>query len=326
MTGKTGKPIAILLGLIASAISVPLVLGFLGWLHPAFDSMAHFRIHLAVLLAATGLILLFVRGWRVNGAIAVALGCAAFIATTGLGGRAAALADDGQDAPRYRLLQLNLRFDNPDPQSVLSLIDGAAPDVITLEEVSRMWVAQLAATEEAYPHRIICPHGSRIGGVAVLSRRPFAAPPRCHDRGSLALATVDFDGQAVDIAALHLAWPWPFEQGWQVENLGPSLARLGDRALLAGDFNATPWSMTVRRVAAAGGLTLTRWVGPTWLDRRAPASLRPYVGLPIDHVMVKGGILAGAPRRLSAVGSDHLPVLTEFSLLPDADSQMAGMP
>ena len=330
MKGKIGKLAAILLGLAAAVLSLPLVLGFFGALHPLFDSLSHFRIHLAGLLTMTGALLLLFRGWRLNGAIALGLGCAAIVVTLGLpfNGLRAQASAGGEEAARYRLLQLNLRFNNPRPEAVLSLIGGVRPDVVTLEEVSTMWIEKLALTETAYPHRIVCPHRSHIGGVAILSRRPFTgAPPRCLNSGSMAVATVDFGGQAIDVAALHLGWPWPFEQKWQVSKVAPELATLGNRAILAGDFNATPWSMTVRRVAEAGGLKLTRWVGPSWLNRRLPDWMRPYIGLPIDHVMVKGGVLAEAPRRLATAGSDHLPVLVEFSLLPEeqAPSVMQAM-
>ena len=212
---------------------------------------------------------------------------------------------------------MNLRFDNPQPGAVLSMIGETRPDVITLNEISGMWRERLTLLEAAYPYRIICPQPSHIGGVGILSRRPFAGEPRCEDRGAMAVAQVDFGGETIDVATLHLGWPWPFEQPWQLRALLPALATLGNRAILAGDFNAVPWSMTVKRAAEAGGLKLAQLVGPTWLDRRAPAWLRPYAGLPLDHVMVKGGVLAGKPRRLPFAGSDHLPVLVEFSVFPE---------
>lgn len=322
MRGKLAKLTAIALGLGATALSVPLVGGFFGSIHPAFDSLAHFRIHLAAGLAAAALLLFFFKGWRLNAAIALALACAATVVTTGLPvGGLRAEASGTADLPRYRLLHMNLRFDNPQPEKVFSLIGEVRPDVVTLNEVSTLWRGRLAVLEAAYPHRILCPHRARIGGSAILSRRPFTeAGARCENGGSLAVAAIDFGGETVEVAALHLGWPWPFDQPWQVRKLVPLLGKLGDRAILAGDLNATPWSASVRRVAEAGGLMLTRWVGPSWLDRRAPAALRPWVGLPIDHVMTKGGVLAEKPRRLPEAGSDHLPVLLEFSLLPEEDA------
>lgn len=320
MRGKLARLAAILLGLGAAALSIPLVLGFLGAVHPGFDSLSHFRIHLAAALGLAGVLLFLFPGWRLNGAVAASLGIAAAVATFGLpleSLRSQANAGGGE-APRYRLMQMNLRFDNPQPEAVLSLIGAEEPDVITLEEVSGLWREKLALIEAAYPYRIVCPPPSWIGGVAILSRRPFVdGTARCEDRGAMAVATVDLGGSPVEVVALHLGWPWPFDQPRQVRKLAPVLADLGNSAILAGDFNATPWSLTVRSIAEAGGLTLTRWVGPSWLDRRLPAWLRRIAGLPIDHVMAKGGVLAAAPRRLAAAGSDHLPVLVEFTLLPE---------
>ena len=307
------KAATTLLGLGGAALTVPLVLGFLGRLHPLFDSLSHFRLHLAAAVAVAGLLLLAAPGWRRNGAAMVVLAVAAASVTLSPARRVVAAVD--LPRPSYNLMQMNLRFDNPQPEAVFDLIDREKPDVVTLEEVSEAWAARLPATEAAYPYRIVCPTLSYIGSVAILSRLPFAAPPRCSPGGSLAVATVDFDGRPAEVAALHLFWPWPFGQDRQVARLAPRVfAQIGSRAVLAGDFNATPWSESVRTIAAAGGLRLAQWVGPSYLDRRLPDWLRPLAGLPIDHVMTKGDIVAGRTMRLPAAGSDHLPVLFRFAI------------
>lgn len=307
------KAATMLVGLAGTALTVPLVLGFLGRLHPLFASLSHFRLHIAVAVAAAGLLLLAAPGWRRNGAMMVALSLAAALATLWPALRSPGAAE--LPKPTYRLMQMNLRFDNPRPELVLDLLERERPDVVTLEEVSESWIERLSATQAAYPHRLICPPHSYIGGVAILSRRPFVGPPpRCTGRGSLAVASVDFDGRTAEVAALHLVWPWPFGQDRQVGRMAPLLAELGPRAILGGDFNATPWSETVRTLAGAAGMRLAPWVGPSYLDRRLPGWLRPLVGLPIDHVLVKGDIVAGRTMRLDAAGSDHLPVLFEFAI------------
>lgn len=314
MAFDSKKTAATLLGLGAAAVSVPLVLGFLAALHPGFDSLSHFRLHLAAALLAAGLLLLPFRGWRLNGAIAIALAIAATAVTLWPAWHAAP-ANAASDGPTYRLLQMNLRFDNPRPDEVIALLRRERPDIAMLEEVSPMWVELLAATGEEFPHRLICPPHSYIGSVAILSRHPFTGEaPACSRYGSLALATVDFDGRAVEVAVLHLGWPWPFGQDRQVPRLAPALATLGDDAILAGDFNATPWSMTVRAIAAAGGLSLAPWIGPSYLDRRLPSWLRPLAGLPIDHVMEKGAVRVVGLHRLPEAGSDHLPVRVEWAV------------
>jgi endonuclease/exonuclease/phosphatase (EEP) superfamily protein YafD len=122
---------------------------------------------------------------------------------------------------------------------------------------------------------------------------------------------------------LHLDWPWPFDQARQMEVIAPVLGELADTALLAGDLNATPWSATARRIAEAGGLSRVGPLGPTWLYRKLPDFLRP-AGLPIDQVFARGGVVVHAARVLEPVGSDHLPILVEFSLAaPTPDSGTA---
>lgn len=300
--------------------SIPLVLGFFADWHPAFDSIGHFRAHLAVAVAAGGLVLLATR-FRRRALLAIALGAAAFWTTLPAfpigGARGAAANEDPGNPPIYRLLQLNLRFDNGAPEKVLSLIGRVKPDVITLEEVSIEWQPRLSLISAMYPYSVVCIAPYRIGGTAILSRRPFAAKATsggCSNRGSLALADVDFGGRVLQVAALHLGWPWPFGQSRQLARAQNDLAALGGTTLLAGDLNAATWSAAVRRVEKAGALTHVAGIGPTWLDRRAPDMLRPYVGLPIDQVFSKGEVAILSAKTLESVGSDHLPVLVEFSL------------
>lgn len=311
-----------LLALFAAALG--LTLGFFGAFHPALDSFSHFRAHLAILLALLALPFLFT-ALRLEAAVALlfALGCAATTTALPLPGLSPVQAGFGtqaSDRAVYRLLQMNLRYDNRTPEKVLSLIGRTQPDVITLDEFSDMWKEKFDLLANAYPHHVVCPHPRRPFGVALFSRRPFAADsePGCYTNGALAIARVDFGGAEVDVAAIHVGWPWPFEQRWQVGEMATPLRMLGDTALMAGDCNAVPWSATVRRIAEAGALRLAPSDGPTWQPLGLPEFLR-FAGLPIDQVFSKGAVLIHSAKRLEAAGSDHLPILVDFSLRPQAD-------
>ncbi|CAN7634763.1 endonuclease/exonuclease/phosphatase family protein [Mesorhizobium sp. LjRoot246] len=300
------------------ACSVALVAGFFGTLHPAFDSFSHFRVHLAVLMALCALPLLATT-FRLQAVVALLFAVAAFATTLSfsrLWPVQAAYEARNEDRAVYKLLQMNLRYDNPTPKKVLSLIGRTNPDVITLDEVSAMWATELGYISSAYPYRILCPYPNGIFGVALLSRRPFAAgsEARCERRGAMAVATVDFGGIDVDVAAIHLSWPWPREQYWQIGELAPTLSSLGETAIMAGDCNAVPWSAAVRRVASLGRLTVMPSAGPTWIRIKLPDFLRRFAGLPIDQVFSKGGVTIHSATRLEDTGSDHLPVIVEFSL------------
>ncbi|MCX7303291.1 MAG: endonuclease/exonuclease/phosphatase family protein [Hyphomicrobiales bacterium] len=314
------------LGLIAFVAMLPLSLalvgGFFGSFHPAFDSLAHFRIHCAAALILLAPFLLITRGLRWNGLLAAVLGVWAILNITGIaiipGLGTVQASQEPKDglAPVYRLMQINLRFNNPEPGKVLSLIGRIRPDVLTLEEVSPMWTEKLALLESAYPYRLACKLDGYVGGVSILSLRPFAegAEGQCLADGAFASAPIDFGGRLVDVAVMHLHWPWPFDQMNQIKDLTPSLAGLAGSAILAGDLNAVPWSAASARVAEAAGMKAIGPMRPTWLYRRLPEFLR-FAGLPIDRVFARE-VAVLSVETLEAVGSDHLPVLVHFSPVP----------
>lgn len=327
---KSGTPgtISLIAFLAALLLSLLLVGGFFGRLHPAFDSMAHFRVHLAAMLIVVAVPLAFSRGFRWQGLLAAALGAWAILNVTGtsvvpgLGPVQASYEPKDEASPVYRLMQLNLRYNNAEPGKVLSLIGRVRPDIVTLEEVSAMWAGKLMLLSSAYPYRIVCSIDNHAGGVAILALRPFAADAQgnCLDGGTVATATVDLGGRFVEVGAMHLHWPWPASQAAQIEAIAPLLGDMAQTAILAGDLNATPWSAASARVAAAAGMTAVGPSGPTWLYRLLPEFLR-FAGLPIDRVFTKGGVAVHSVRTLEAVGSDHLPVLVEFSIrAPDPSS------
>lgn len=320
--------LATLLGLTGA-----ITFGYLGWLHPAFDSFSHFRIHLAVLTLLGVLLLLLLRFWP-EAIFATFLGVVTIVQTTGLpfsSGLSAVEAQAGQgqvgqgQEAVYSLLHANLRYNNPEPERALSLIGQLRPDVVSLVEVSAFWRQKLTALESAYPYRLICDRPSHIGGAAILSRRPFVhgSQPACGDRGSFAHAMIDFGGNSVEVVTMHLGWPWPFEQPWQLPHVMPLLRQIGPTAIIAGDLNAVPWSQTAQQVAAAAGSAqILRGIGPTWLNRRLPDWMRPLIGLPIDNIMVKGGITPVALGATQESGSDHLPVLLQFRLSPQVHERL----
>ncbi|GHC69202.1 endonuclease/exonuclease/phosphatase family protein [Limoniibacter endophyticus] len=300
------------------ALCIPLIAGFFGRVHPAFDSLAHFRAHLAALIALCSLPLVLGSMWH-HAALGLSLALASFLTLVPL---QTLLQNPSRDAhaslsesgPLYRLLQLNLRFDNPDPTRVLSLIGRENPDIIIFQEVSEQVSMLPERLKHLYSHQIKCPDISAVGSVAILSRRPFLTQPLCEKSGRLAIVTVDLNGQPVQVAGVHLGWPWPFEQPEEVASLEPVFAALADDALVAGDFNAAGWSNTVRRIALAGGLTRGSHTSPTWLHHSLPKVLRPIVGLPLDHALSKGAVQIVNIRSGEDAGSDHTPLLIDFAI------------
>lgn len=309
--------------IVATAlIAAALAAGFLGRFHPFYDSFSHFRAHLAVLLMIAPLPLLFSDHLKV-GAAAIGLGILALATTSGtipvagLGMAYGPLVAPSPEQPVYRLMQINLRYDNRDPAQALSLIGRVQPDIVTLNEVSKPWAEKLELLAAAYPYRIVCSSPKRVWGVAILSRRPLVdgTTPHCENYGSFATMTVNLGGRQMDIAALHLDWPWPYKQDSQIDAVTPHLQKIGSTALLAGDMNAAPWSHSVARVAAAGGFALMPSRGASYMALGVPEWLH-FAGLSIDQVFAKGDVAVHGVSHLESVASDHIPVLVEFSLKP----------
>jgi endonuclease/exonuclease/phosphatase (EEP) superfamily protein YafD len=81
-------------------------------------------------------------------------------------------------------------------------------------------------------------------------------------------------------------------------------------AIIAGDFNATPWSGAFERLRNEAGLddsSLGFGVQPSW-----PSWLGP-LGIPIDHCLYTGALAATARSIGPALGSDHRALTVELA-------------
>jgi endonuclease/exonuclease/phosphatase (EEP) superfamily protein YafD len=307
--------------LVPILFSVPLVLGFFGAVHPVFDAFAHFRMHLAVVMAISAVPALFLGLWR-EGLMSIVLALTALatvlVASPAPSAEAETPAQPTETTaqPEYKLMQLNLRYDNARQADVIRLIAREMPDVITLQEVSTSWRPKLRAIEARYPYNLYCPTTKHIGGVAILSRRPFAmgTTPQCVGNSLMGLARIDFGGRSATIAALHLEWPWPFEQASNVEEMRPYFQRLQGPMIVAGDFNAVPWSQTLKTITEVSKTHSAEGLRPSWFISGKLARAAGWIGLPIDHVLVSERITGTQVETLQPAGSDHLPLLLRFSI------------
>jgi endonuclease/exonuclease/phosphatase (EEP) superfamily protein YafD len=76
--------------------------------------------------------------------------------------------------------------------------------------------------------------------------------------------------------------------------------------IVAGDFNATPWSAAYETVPGARA-------GDPRFEGTFPAFLGA-LGLPIDHIKFGGGLVLVDYRAGPDIGSDHLPLVATFAL------------
>lgn len=230
---------------VAAAVGLLLALGlgYLGWLHPAGDSFAVFRAQgAALLLLMSGAGLLAGAG-RLAG---MGLAVAALI-----GGPLLVAYQREGPAGSWTVYQKNMLFRNDDLAGLAADIRVVGPDVLMLQEVSVPNRALLAGLVDVLPGQVFCPFAS-VGGVAVATRWPVVAGSMTCARG-LAALQVEGPGGRVWLVSIHLHWPWPYGQAGHLQRLLPILEGLQGPVVLAGDFNAVPWSAAVGRVAVAVG-------------------------------------------------------------------------
>lgn len=275
------------LGLICAAVTIGAAA--LGHLHPALDSLGVWLLYgiwavtLCLLVALIGR-----RRWLL-----------AFSTATFAAGLAQALPHAGPFVSRptgeLRLLQHNLSFGNP-AADLLTRIDGF--DLVTLQEV-RAAAPGLGSLGADWAHHL-CPGAGR--STTVLTRLPVI------DMGCLAGGAwmrVQTVQGPLTVLSLHLLWPWPYGQANQMDRLLPDLRALPRPMVVAGDFNQTPWSASLAKVATATDTDHLPGLASTFTFFDGLARIN------IDHVLVPHG-WTGTFTLMREVASDHMALAAQI--------------
>ncbi len=291
---------------LCAGVGVALLLGsYLGGLHPLGDSLAVFRLWIAVAVGALGLILAAARDPAWAGYFL------ALAVVTGFTPISARFAGQGAEVPAagYALYQKNLLFLARDTPAVLDDIAEVSPDFVTLQEVSIANEAAIFARLPEEYDRALCPF-SGVGGVAVASRYPFVANSvLCVEGLGMVAVQVATPEGLVWLVSIHLHWPWPHGQAAQVDQILPLIARMEGPVLIGGDFNMVRWSRLMGRFEAASGARMVQQGRPTF---RLTLWDMVQPGFEIDHILLPGGGSARAERR-EFLGSDHRGLVVRFA-------------
>ena len=214
-----------------------------------------------------------------------------------------------------RLLWFNVLHENATPPDrIAAAIRGSGADVVLLAEALPMREARIGLAD-LYPYQLGCADADRCG-LILLSRFPFSRErlrdfPTGPERFLRVVLEVPGHGD-IALAGVHETKPWYLGlTNGETEAVRWGL-RPGKRALpmvVAGDFNAAPWSFRMRRLAAEQALGLARGPVATW-----PVAARRF-GVPIDHVLVRGGvgIVRLAPWGAD-LGSNHRGLIAGIDL------------
>ncbi|WMT90788.1 endonuclease/exonuclease/phosphatase family protein [Pelagibacterium sp. H642] len=303
----------------------------LGFIYPAMDLFNHIQPVLFFGLAALVLAApVFVR-FRPLRALALSIAATGLVASSiiyvpELVAGFVPRSEDTEAASTYRLMTFNVFGRNEEPQSIVDNIASEDPDFVALQEYSpgvRSVVHPLLT--QLYPHFQYCTGGQRAF-VGLYSKLPFeplnedacSSSIMSQDRTARIIVRVETQaGPAFSLATTHNDWPAPVtRQAEQFAMLRDALSTVQPPLILVGDFNSTPWSYTLRGFVSSAGLTRHTFNVPTfptlWYYLRDWRPTIPF--LPIDHVMTRGDITIHNLRTGHPSGSDHLPIIVEFSV------------
>lgn len=275
------------------------------------DSLSHFRAHYVALLmlSLTAAIVLKAKKLTLVLIAALAAGLwSMYPAWPGLSpsGSAPQIGKSGH----VKLIQFNTLFKNDSVDTSAQWLLAQSPDFVVMQEVSSRTITIYDQLARDLPFGVVCKFAT-VGGVAVRSRHPITAQ-FCKEKQGFVWAQVNVDGKSVTLASLHLHWPYPYGQWQQLQTLDADFRAMPRPVVLAGDFNAAPWSEAVARVAGATGTTPVPGLRLTL--RMAAGGVGPMPFLPIDHVLLPANVDTGMISVGPPIGSDHLPVVAGFTL------------
>ena len=228
--------IRILILLAMLGLAGGIAAGFLGFVHPAFDTFSNFRLHFSVILLVLAALWSF-RCSRAPSLVFALIGFGGlFACAPGLPLTSYANLPSGGERV-YRAFVMNLWWRNEDPTQVAKEIAKHDPDILYLVEASRTWVSTITELQRTYPYIFQCPNWRNISGNVILSRMPINDnQDQCDSKAALGLTKVIIDGKRVTAGVAHLRWPWPFSGSVQIDRIEPKLKSIGDNALIAANL------------------------------------------------------------------------------------------
>ncbi|MBJ3783837.1 endonuclease/exonuclease/phosphatase family protein [Devosia sediminis] len=260
---------------------------------------------LALLLALTGAL------WRslVLGILVAAM--AVHSATYVVEFQSRRLEQAASPAARFDFLSYNVLAFNSRAEEMVQSILSDPPDVALIMEsrAIRPYLDQLA---EVLPYRIGC-DAAEACDISLHSRFPFESrglEPLSSLWGDRYVAGgIVVDGQPVTVVGLHLTKPYYDDIAeFELDRASRWMGRIEGPLVVAGDFNAAPWSDAVAEFGRAQGLASGPTIPATWPVRLGP------LGVPIDNMFTRGNALIMSLSSGENHGSNHRPLRAEIGL------------
>ena len=230
-------------------------------------------------------------------------------------------SDRKESQSKVKLLQMNVNTRNKKYETSLKYVSQLEPDIVLFEEINEKWLEELKAGMPKDYKLIEAKPQSDNFGIAMFSKIPYIES-KLLELGYFKVPAIDAKFQLSDtqftVLGAHVLPPIS-GQYFRERNLALDEVALyrnkkaEKRFVLIGDLNATSWSPFFKDFIKKAGLVDTAsgfGIKPTW-----PVSLLAILGIPIDHCLVSEHFEVLEYRTGPDVGSDHLPLFVELSIV-----------
>lgn len=291
-----------------------------------FGLFASFSLYL--ILIAPVVCLLCAYFWRKFLIILLPLGIVAFYPFYGFKKYDVATKEQCQTIECLAFVSINLHHDIQALELMSKSVVAAETDLFLLMDLPYdLTAADLQAFYPAHPHVRIYDRtrdGKSLGSaMAVISKERVAEIELIEDnlesdvfnlRGVVRFSYSGEFEKPVDVFMIHPMMPLaPNGMAYRDKLIDRVVTEIGNSQnfILVGDFNLTPWEPKFQTLPGdrAGD---PRWIS-TWDARR------PWLRLPIDHVMLGRDIQTVESEVMPSIQSDHYPVHTMVGRSRKAD-------
>lgn len=223
-----------------------------------------------------------------------------------------------QKGSDLQVVSFNLHAETRDIGRLAPWLAQIKPDIVVLLEVSPALAAQLPSLKQ-YPYQIVNADDSPFG-IALLSKWPIQTSALVPDENGINNIELEilWGKQLINVLAVHpmppLSAGFHQSRNRQFQAMVQKFAAKGTPALMIGDLNATPWSSAFLAFEHYGWRRSTGLL-PTW-----PAWGQGLIGIPIDHVIASPHWLRQTAAIGPDLGSDHLPIHVQLSLIAQGQS------
>lgn len=319
------QSIAILVLVLAGFIAVLGVVSWFGTLHWTIELLSHFRAYyflFGVLLSLA----VWALGFRGPAAIVGLVGLINGVAAWPYIAPPQGFIQDNPP-PAIRVLWANLHNWGTDLPALRELIEWEKPDIAIVTELAATHEATFRQLRAVLPYQTTTAHSGPLDLMLLSKSEPEFAHFDLASGGNapLLVSRICPPGKAcLTVIALHTSRPFPYAGGARDRQLdhAATVARrhveLGERVVLIGDLNVTPFSPVFNRLLARSGLQdstvmwsenprgplATWWIGNTG------------IGLPLDHALLGPGVRVSERRLGTSIGSDHVPLVLDLRVDP----------